>query len=130
MQKRNTIQKLLVLDAVSSLKNHPTADEVYEYVKKNHPSIGKGTIYRDLNSLAEDGKLRKIVSADTAIHFDHTLAEHHHLKCIQCGKIYDLDMDSIPDLIEKVHHSAEISIIGYDIIFSGICSNCLNHSVE
>lgn len=48
MQRRNTIQKELVLKAVQDLRSHVTAEEVYEFIRKNHPGIGKGTVYRNL----------------------------------------------------------------------------------
>ena len=60
MERRNTIQKALILRAVCELKRHLTADEVYEFVKKDHPSIGKGTVYRNLAILTEEGAIRKV----------------------------------------------------------------------
>ena len=60
MEKRNTIQKQLVLDAVFRLANHPTAEEVYAEVARSHPTGGKATVYRNLGSLSEDGLLRHI----------------------------------------------------------------------
>ena len=64
MERRNTIQKALILRAVCELKRHLTADEVYEFVKKDHPSIGKGTVYRNLAILAEEGAIRKVEVPD------------------------------------------------------------------
>lgn len=60
MEKRNTIQKQLVLDAVFRLANHPTAEEVYAEVARSHPTVSKATVYRNLGSLSEDGLLRHI----------------------------------------------------------------------
>ena len=58
MEKRNTIQKELVLNAVTKMRRHVTADEVYDYIKKDYPSIGKGTVYRNLSILADENKIR------------------------------------------------------------------------
>ena len=60
MQERNTVQRQLVYRAVQDLACHPTAEEVYGKVVSTHPSISKGTVYRNLNRLAETGMLRKI----------------------------------------------------------------------
>ena len=60
MEKRNPIQKQLVLDAVFRLANHPTAEEVYAEVARSHPTVSKATVYRNLGSLSEDGLLRHI----------------------------------------------------------------------
>ena len=58
MEKRNTIQKELVLNAVTKMHRHVTADEVYDDIKKDYPSIGKGTVYRNLSILADENKIR------------------------------------------------------------------------
>ena len=55
---RNTIQRQLVLSAVRQLQNHPTADEVYQEVQKNCPTISRATVYRNLKLLAEEGEIR------------------------------------------------------------------------
>ena len=64
MARRNTIQKDMVLKTVRELKRHLTADEVYGYIKKDHPNIGKGTVYRNLGILAEEGAIRKVEVPD------------------------------------------------------------------
>lgn len=58
--RRNTIQKELVRAAVADLHGHVSAEEVFEYIRRDHPNIGKGTIYRNLNLLAEENTIRKI----------------------------------------------------------------------
>lgn len=89
MEKRNTIQKQLVLDAVFRLANHPTAEEVYAEVARSHPTVSKATVYRNLGSLSEDGLLRHIKMPGGADRFDHMLLEHHHIICTQCGCFAD-----------------------------------------
>ena len=79
MEKRNTIQKQLVLDAVFRLANHPTAEEVYAEVARSHPTVSKATVYRNLGSLSEDGLLRHIKMPGGADRFDHMLLEQHHM---------------------------------------------------
>ena len=60
MKNRNTIQRTLVLEAVNTLQCHATADEIYEAIAKEHPSVSKATVYRNLNLLSEMGEIRKI----------------------------------------------------------------------
>ena len=57
MQTRNTVQRQIVLQAVRSLHDHPTADSVYAVVAAEHPSISKATVYRNLNQLALQGEI-------------------------------------------------------------------------
>lgn len=124
MERRNTIQKALILRAVCELKRHLTADEVYEFVKKDHPSIGKGTVYRNLAILTEEGAIRKVEVPDGSDRFDFTLKNHYHVRCIKCGEIFDVDMDQIPDLLERIHNTHGIEFVDYDISFKGICPKC------
>jgi len=69
--KRNTIQKQLVLDAVKELNIHATAEQVFEYVVKKHTSISKATVYRNLSQMAESGELLNIGSFYGSAHYDH-----------------------------------------------------------
>ena len=69
--KRNTVQCTLVLNAVNELKNHPTADEVYNLIAKEHPSVSRATVYRNLNKLTEEGQLSRRVIPGGADRFDH-----------------------------------------------------------
>ena len=124
MERRNTIQKALILRAVCELKRHLTADEVYEFVKKDHPSIGKGTVYRNLAILTEEGAIRKVEVPVGSDRFDFTLKNHYHVRCVKCGEVFDVDMDEIPDLQKKIHDTHGMEFLTYDIFFKGICPEC------
>ena len=124
MERRSTIQKALILRAVCELKRHLTADEVYEFVKKDHPSIGKGTVYRNLAILTEEGAIRKVEVPDGSDRFDFTLKNHYHVRCVKCGEVFDVDMDEIPDLQKKIHDTHGMEFLTYDIFFKGICPEC------
>lgn len=126
MKKRNTIQGQLVLNAVKHLSNHPTADDVYSYVEKLYPNISKATVYRNLNSLAEDGMLTKISVPDGADRFDHTLEKHYHIKCMECKEFMDLDLDYMRELDDKVSQLSGCKILSHDIAFKGICPKCID----
>lgn len=123
--RRNTIQKDLVLRAVNEMKRHATTEEVYEFIKKEHPTIGKGTVYRNLGILVEEGKIRKVEVPDGPDRFDFTLKDHYHVRCIKCGDVSDVDMDEVKDLIEKINNVHGIKFLSHDIFFKGICSLCL-----
>lgn len=124
MTRRNTIQKDMVLRTVRELKRHLTADEVYEHIKKDHPTIGKGTVYRNLGILAEEGSIRKVEVPYGPDRFDFTLKNHYHVRCVECGNVSDVDMDEIPHLEEKIHDTHGMQFLDYDIFFKGICPDC------
>ena len=124
MKSRKTIQNDLVLDAVRTLSCHATAEEVYNYIIKTHPTISKGTVYRNLSSLAEEGQIMKIEIPDDADCFDHQCHRHYHIKCIKCGRVFDVDMDFIPDITDMINDRHGFDFIEHDILFKGICPDC------
>lgn len=130
MQRRNTIQKQMVLNAVRALQKHATAEEVYEWIRREHPSIGKGTVYRNLNILDEEGSVLKIEVAGGPDRFDHTCHRHFHLKCIRCGDVDDIDLHEFPNLMNRIRDSRGAKVLGCDIMFKGICRSCQEHPNE
>ena len=130
MEGRNTIQKSLVLQAVFELKRHLTADEVYEFIKKSHPTIGKGTVYRNLAILSEEGAIRRVEIPDGPDRFDFTLKRHYHMRCVRCGDVQDVDLGEIPELEAKLRETQAVKLLDYDILFKGICAECAKKTEE
>ena len=124
MIQRNTIQCALVLEAVNRLQNHATADEIYENIVREHPHIGRGTVYRNLQRLAEAGEIMKIEVPGGADRYDHLTCKHYHVKCQKCGRVYDADMPYEPDLEMKIRDKHGFVMTGHTIMFTGICPNC------
>ncbi|MDO5095469.1 MAG: transcriptional repressor [Peptostreptococcaceae bacterium] len=130
VQKRNTIQRKLVLDAVLSLHNHPTAEDIYQKIVETHKTISRGTVYRNLNLLVEDGYISKVSIYDGADRFDYKLHRHNHIKCSQCQQIFDAPassdsaLEEIIRLNKQLAETSDFEILGYEIVFSGICPDC------
>jgi len=124
MERRNTIQKELVLSAVMRMHRHVTADEIYEFIKIEHPAIGKGTVYRNLRILTEENKIRKVEIPNGSDRFDFNLKRHYHFRCIKCGNLTDIDMDEIREIEAHIRNNQELTFLDYDILFKGICRNC------
>lgn len=123
MVRRNTIQRALVLDAVRRLHNHATAEEVYRMIVEEHPSVGKGTVYRNLSILADEGEILKIEIPDAADRFDDNVQTHYHLRCDGCGRIFDVDIE-VPDLCQDVRDKADMDFQSFELLFRGLCSEC------
>ena len=130
MQRRNTVQKEFVLNAVQSLKCHATADKVYSFIKADHPNVSKTTVYRNLNLLAEDGLIRKIQIPGEADRFDHNTYDHYHVRCLKCGKVFDVDMAVVPDMESRINDKRGFVFLGCDVVFKGICPECNSGSEE
>ncbi len=121
---RNTIQRALVLDAVHTLRNHPTSADVYEVVRKEHPNISRATVYRNLNVLAEQGEVLRIEVPNGADRYDFLNTPHYHAICNKCGGVFDIDMPYQTDLASQVKNAHGFKIEGHEIIFNGICPTC------
>lgn len=122
--KRNTFQKSLVLKTVHDMKCHASADEVYDAINKNYPNISRATVYRNLNELAKSREIKKIEVPEGADRFDYQCFDHYHIRCLKCGKIFDVDMEYIKDLEKTIQNSHGFEFKGHDIMFKGICPIC------
>ena len=124
MPERNTIQRSLVLAAVHCLHCHATADEIYDAIAKEHPSISRGTVYRNLNRLVEAGQIRRVEIPGEADRYDHICEEHYHVQCVVCRRIFDVDMERLPAPETHIKDAHGFSFVGHDLIFKGICPDC------
>lgn len=102
MERRNTVQREIVLKAIHNLKNHPTAEEIYEVIRIDNPSISRGTVYRNLGILAEENMIRKISVSEGPDHYDHKCHKHYHAKCVKCGCVNDVVLPSL-DIMNQVN---------------------------
>ena len=128
MIKRNTIQRSLVYEAVNKLRCHATADEIYEAIAAEHPSVSRATVYRNLKSLAETGSIRRIEIPGGADRFDHRCNDHCHVRCVKCGRVYDVDMEYVTGLEKSIKDNHGFMFTGYDILFRGVCPDCQESS--
>lgn len=122
-EQRNTIQKTLIFSAVREL-HHPTADEIYHAVAKEHPNISKGTVYRNLKTMTEQGRIQQIKNSDGPDYFDHMVQVHYHCKCLKCRKIFDADLPYMEELNGKVTACGDFLAEDHEIIFTGLCPQC------
>ena len=84
----------------------------------------KGTVYRNLSLLADEGEVLRVEIPDGPDRFDFTLRRHYHIRCIKCGCVSDADMDVIPDMPKRINNDNGWQFLDYDILFKGICPDC------
>jgi len=121
--KRNTVQRQLVLNAVKELNSHSTADQIFEYVAKIHPSISKATVYRNLNLLVESNELLNIGIFQGSARYDHNCHGHYHFMCEGCNKVFDVE-GNFSDIIHRVGETDGFNVSSYYLSFSGLCKEC------
>ena len=78
-------QRESIKDFLATRKDHPTADMVYQNVRRQNPNISLGTVYRNLTLLAESGEINRLNMGDGVDHFDADTSPHYHLLCTKCG---------------------------------------------
>lgn len=103
---------------------HPTADMVYTMVRAQEPNISLGTVYRNLNLLAEQGLLKKICIPNASDHFDGRVDDHNHILCEKCGHMFDIDIGDLSILDKIIEKESEFIITGYEVLLTGICPDC------
>ncbi len=109
-----------ILTAVTELQRHPTAEQVFLEMKREHPSIAIGTVYKHLNALAEEGLLHRITESGSPDRYDRT-ERHDHLICSRCGKIEDV---CLPDMQSQIERVLGREILSYDLKIRYICPTC------
>jgi len=124
--QRNTAQKQAILHALCAL-GHPSAQEVYEYVRRENPKISRGTVFRVLGSYAESGRIRKLNLADSDARFDATMSPHQHARCRLCGRVFDVFLEG--DLLSGVEIEG-FTAESYSVEIYGICQNCQEKGEE
>lgn len=103
-----TPQRLAILEAIIILNNHPTADQILEYIRRNHPNIATGTIYKVLDTLSEKGLIRKVKTDRDVMRYDAVLEKHHHLYCADSDRIEDYYDEELNNILEKYFSRKEI----------------------
>jgi len=120
-----TVQRRAVFEVLFEGADHPTADEVHLRVQKKLPGLSKTTVYRVLDTLVELGVIRKTYQPGASAIYDTGTHPHHHLACLSCNKIVDLEegVAAIPVLPDASTHGFEIS--ESHVFFRGTCPDCL-----
>jgi len=96
-----TPQRVAIYEAVVKLKNHPTAENIIDYIKQNHPNVSVGTVYKVLDSLVENQLLKKVKSEKDIMRYDAIMQKHHHLYCSETDKIEDFEDPELDKMITQ-----------------------------
>jgi len=121
---RLTTQRQIILEELAKVKTHPTASELYDMVRKRLPRIGLGTVYRNLELMADNGMILKLEVGGTQKRFDATTDPHYHIRCSCCGKVDDMDVPVIDNLVKSAGECSSYQILGHHVEFTGICLDC------
>ena len=119
-----TQQRRAILDALSKLASHPTADELYRIVRRRLPRISLGTVYRNLDILTRRGIIGRLPTASAQGRFDGDTRDHYHVRCVDCSQVADVPVEPQARLEAAVRGNSEYEIIGHQLEFVGRCPAC------
>ena len=121
---RKTNQRKVILETLLHDYSHPTADQIYEKVRKYLPRISLGTVYRNLEILSEGGVIQKLDLGGTQKRYDGNPLNHYHIKCIQCERIDDVHRKPIRAIRKAFTGMDGYQVLDYHLEFLGICPAC------
>ena len=117
-----THQRLAVYEELAVRHDHPSAESLYESLKKAYPSLSLATVYKTLQTLHEMGMVARVDSPAAQARYDAIVETHHHAVCASCGRIedvFDPRLDRLPE-----PKAAGFKIEGHSVHFHGLCAAC------
>lgn len=121
---RYSKQRHEILNIVANSCDHPTAMTIYKRVRNVVPNISLGTVYRNLNTLSQEGLIKKISMKDGNDRFDKTISNHNHMYCKYCGKVIDIDVNLDNKKLKKIENETGFKITDCNFKIDGICFEC------
>lgn len=122
---RYSKQRETIYSILCNTTAHPSVDDIYHQAREIIPDISLGTVYRNLNLLAEQKRIIRLDVNDRA-HYDARVTRHFHFVCKECGEISDLFIDDeiIESFISNVEKMSKNKVDDIDLMITGICKKC------
>jgi len=119
-----THQRLVVLDYLLNSLGHPSAEIIYNDLKEKYPTISLATIYNTLEMLTKVGLVLDLGAPEERRRFDGCLKEHCHFFCSNCGKIEDIEVPELPEVLARIRQTKYKHVDRYRLDFFGVCDEC------
>ena len=121
--KRYSRQRELIYQKLVETDEHPTAEMLYQWLKPENPNLSLGTVYRNLNLLAEEGVIVRMPFP--VERYDARTHPHPHFRCKACGRVYDMeDLPYDSGLDQAAEQCSGHQVDRHDMVFFGTCSAC------
>jgi len=125
---RNTFQRRVITETLLKNPIHPTAEEIYNLISRDHPEIGIATVYRNLKLLEQRGDIIRISTLNAPDRYDINNKPHYHICCAKCGSFSDFELSYKEDFDKIASQKTGYKILGHSLLFIGICPECSNSS--
>jgi Fur family peroxide stress response transcriptional regulator len=119
-----TAQRLAICKFLNSRKDHPSAEQIYQGLKKDYPTISLGTIYKTLHLLKEIGLIQELGFNEGSIRYDPDMDIHINMICTKCGKIRDYKPENIEAIWDNLISKLNIIPLGQRIDIYYECADC------
>ena len=120
---RITPQRVAIVEYVMNNDSHPSAEDIYKVIQKKYPMVSLATVYKTLELLAEIGVVRELSFADGA-RYDANIGKHVNVVCLHCGRIEDIEEESLADLESRIARRSKYQIRSGRFELYGYCSEC------
>ncbi|MDD6996868.1 MAG: transcriptional repressor [Collinsella sp.] len=121
--RKNSKKRGAILECIRSTKTHPSAEWIYTQLKPRIPDLSLGTVYRNLNLLADAGEILSIKTPGGS-RFDRAIEPHAHIICTSCGRVIDVPLPFNTQLDARASEQIGWSVSSHYTIFEGLCPNC------
>ncbi|UCF95580.1 MAG: transcriptional repressor [Desulfobacterales bacterium] len=122
-----TCQRKVILEELRKVNTHPSADEIYQMVRKRLPRISLGTVYRNLEILSALGEIQKLEPGGHLKRFDGNPHDHYHIRCTRCDRVADAPLNLQLSVEEKLQAATDYKITGHKLEFVGLCPRCAHN---
>ena len=123
---RMTKARAAILDDLERVRSHPTADELHRSIRKRLDGVSLATVYRGLDALEREGRVRVVETQWGARRFDRAEGEHYHVVCDRCGRIGDVALRLRTPLESAVSGGSGFRALGHRLCFTGLCPACVD----
>jgi len=124
-RRKNSKKRQAILAALRATKEHPTADMLYQMLKPDYPELSLGTVYRNLNVLAEEGLVTSVVRVDGQERYDATISPHAHFVCRRCRRVMDIALPAgVEALYGRLEEELGLQAENCSLDIHGLCRNC------
>ncbi len=119
---RYSPQRESILNIVRGTNTHPTAEWIFAQVQREISSVSLGTVYRNLNQLADHGLIKRIFD-NGHVRYDGTTERHDHFRCEKCGRIYDVNVP-LEGIADRLSLEQGFQVADYSLEITGTCKEC------
>jgi Fur family peroxide stress response transcriptional regulator len=123
-----TPQRLIILNFLRGNKSHPSADEIYQGVKEEFPTMSFATVYNTLEALRKKGKIQELTIEPGRKRYDPDVTPHHHLVCVNCFHIEDIYKEFSISITGR--EARNFDVRRTHIEFYGLCQKCKKETVK